>query len=218
MAITHFNTKKIHVSEFQVLYPDQKVFDHKEMTPGTIIEMDGYALSNGINHRGEEVDYLKHATVAPRLINYDDVRPPLRCTVRKVITTFTEGEPYFIIETDVEYSKREQKILRRKYHSFGLGHINRIVHKEPASVTYCFQLSCFCDLQNTLNNKLQALDPHHCFDLRAIVNKGVKDRVFFQSRITNWPFTETKYSKKRLMSWLKQNINRFKQKEYLIKL
>ncbi len=217
MAITHFNSNKVHVSEIQVLYPDQKVFDHKEFTPGTIIELDGYALTNGLNHNGEKAEYLKDATVTARLIGHDDVRPPLRCTVRKVITAITENGTYFIVETDVEYSKKEQEILRRKYHSFGLGHINRIIHKEPASILYEVQLTTFCNVQNTLVNMLQTIDPHHCFNLREIVNKGIKDRVFFQSRISNWPFTETKFSKKRLASWLKQNINRFKQKEYLLK-
>ena len=218
MAIIRTNSSKVHVSEFQVLYPDQRIVDHRDLTPGSIIEMDGYTLTNGINHKGEVAEYLKDTTVAARLIDFGDVRPPLRCKVTKIITCVTENQPYLIVQTDLEYSKKEQEILKSRYHSFGLGHINRIVHKEPEPVTYCFQLLVFGDLSNMLAAKIQKLDCHNCFDLSAIVRKGVKDGVFYQSRIIGWPYTETKYSKKRLMKWLRQNINRFKHKDYLLKL
>lgn len=218
MAIIRTNSSKVHVSEFQVLYPDQRVVDHRDLTPGTIIEMDGYTLTNGLNHKGEEAEYLKDTTVAARLIGFGDVRPPLRCKVTKVVTCISENQPYLIAQTDLEYSKKEQEILKIRYHSFGLGHINRIIHKEPEPVCCCFQLYTFGDLSAMVARKIQSLDRYTCFDLRAIVKKGIKDGVFYQSRVTGWPYTETKYSKKRLMNWLKQNINRFKHKDYLLKL
>jgi hypothetical protein len=217
MAIIRTSSSKVHVSEFQVLYPDQRIVDHHDLTPGSIIEMDGYTLTNGINHKGEVAEYLKDTTVAARLIGFGDVRPPLRCKVTKIITCVTENQPYLIVQIDLEYSKKEQEILKSRYHSFGLGHINRIIHKEPAPVTYCFQLLAFGDVSNMLAAKIQKLDCHNCFDLRAIVEKGVKDGVFHKTKTPCWPFVQAKYSKKRMIAWLKQNINRFKQKDYLMK-
>lgn len=211
-------TKKFKIPDYQLLYPDKKIIDYNDLTPGSIIEIDGYTLSSDINYKGEKINYPVNSTITQRHITQNDVRPPLRCAVRRVIITMSESETYIVVETDVEYSKKEQEILRLKYHAIGISHINRIIHKEPASTLYKVQINTFCDLHIVLANKLQTLDPYHCFDLRAIAIKGVKDKVFYQSRTTIWPFTETKYSKKRLSTWLKQNINRFKQKEYLLKL
>ena len=216
MAIIRTNSSKVHVSEFQVLYPDQRIVDHHDLTPGSIIEMDGYTLTNGINHKGEVAEYLKDTTVAARLIDFGDIRPPLRCKVTKIITCVTENQPYLIVQTDLEYSKKEQEILKSRYHSFGLGHINRIVQKENVPVVYRYALFPFEDLTVVLYNRLQMLDNHHCFDLRAIVEKGVKDGVFHKTKTPCWPFVQAKYSKKHMIAWLKQIINRFKQKGYLM--
>lgn len=213
--------EKIIPSEFQVLYPDQKLIDHTEFTPGSVIEIDGYTLCTGVDHKGEKRDYLRNQTVLSRMPSFGDVRPPLRCKVRKVHTIVSDvysGLPYFIVETDVPYNEKERKLLRRDYHSFGLGHINRIIHKEPASVVYQINLSTLCEFSNMLITKLQSMDNHLCFELNAIVKKGVSDGVFRPYKTKEWPYTAIDYSKKRLASWLKQNINRFKQKKYLINI
>lgn len=219
--------EKIIPSEFQVLYPDQKLIDHTEFTPGTVIEMDGYTLCNGLDHTGEKKDYLRDSTVQSRMPSFGDVRPPLRCKVRKVHTIVSDtysGLPYFIVETDVPYNEKERKILRRDYHSFGLGHINRIIHKEPTSVVYQINLNTMCEFSNMLITKLESMDNYFCFELNAlvrlnaIVKKGVSDGVFRPYKTKEWPYIAIDYSKKRLASWLKQNINRFKQKKYLINI
>ena len=208
---------KVITSEFQVLYPDKKIINHIELTPGTIIEMDGYTQPNGLNHKGESVDYPQDTTVTSRLISFGDVRPPLRCKVVRIRVVVSDTGPYMLVDTDLEYSEKEQEILKTKYHSFGLGHINRIVQKENVPVVYRYALFPFEDLTGVLYNRLQMLDNHHCFDLRAIVEKGVKDGVFHKTKTSCWPFVQAKYSKKRMIAWLKQNINRFKQKGYLMK-
>ena len=221
MVIAHINSNKIHVSTHQVLYPDKKAFDHTEFTLGTVIEMDGYTLCNGLDHTGEKKDYLRDSTVQSRMPSFGDVRPPLRCKVRKVHTIVSDvynNMPYFIVETDVPYSEKERRILRRDYHSFGLGHINRIIHKEPTSVVYQINLNTLCEFSNMLIAKLQSMDNHFCFELNAIVKKGISDGVFRPYKTKEWPYTAIDYSKKRLTSWLKQNINRFKQKKYLINI
>ncbi len=219
--------EKIIPSAFQVLYPDQKLIDHTEFTPGTVIEMDGYTLCNGLDHKGEKKDYLRDSTIQSRMPSFGDVRPPLRCKVRKVHTIVSDtysGLPYFIVETDVPYNEKERKLLRRDYHSFGLGHINRIIHKEPTSVVYQINLSTQCEFSNMLITKLESMDNYFCFELNAlvrlnaIVKKGVSDGVFRPYKTKEWPYIAIDYSKKRLASWLKQNINRFKQKKYLINI
>lgn len=127
---------KVSTSEFQVLYPDKKIINHIELTPGTIIEMDGYTQPNGLNHKGESDDFLKDTTITQRLISFGDVRPPLRCKVVRIRVCISDNKPYMLVDTDIEYSEKEQEILKTKYHAFNMRHINRIVHKEPEPVTY----------------------------------------------------------------------------------
>lgn len=186
------------------------------MTPGTIIEMDGYALNTGVNHKGEPVDYLGSTSVVGRLVSFDDVRKPLRCKVRKVQVCVTEASTYFIVETDIEYTEEEQKILHRKYHAFGMGHINRIIHQELRPIEFFTQSYFFCDTTAFLQSKLQAMDNHHCFNIKKVVEKGHKDGVFMKVKTNSWPYVDIKFNKKRVKSWLKQNINRLKNKKYLL--
>ena len=167
-----------------------------ELTPGSTIQIDEYTKGTGEN----TIVYCS-----------TDDQPPLVCKVRCVHVIHDTTKIHYLVETDIEYNECERKTLGEDYHVFSIAYVNNIIERINAPVKYKWFNNRFTD--SYVSKLLFALSPGTAFNLVKIIEYAKKQGV---CRTPKGELPNVHVGKnKRFKKFIKQNINRFKSREFL---
>ena len=202
------------------IYPDRRVFFPCELTVGSVIQMDGWTADTHIDCDGNVINhdpiYSPSCSTTIRFNGHvDDKRKPLVCKVKSIHVVCSGIPPYrtvdYLVETDAELNDREKDIFKERSHIFNIAHVTQILQRANAPVKYKWFVNSM--LQGYVSSLLFKLSPGTSFNVVKIIEYAKKHGVCITPKGTNPNVYVGK--NKRLKRFLKQNINRFKSKEFL---
>lgn len=202
------------------MYPDRRVYFPCELTVGSTIQMDGWTAENDKDSDGNvmELDpiYSPKTSATIRFSYKEDKRKPLVCKVKSIHAVCSGIPPYrtidYLVETDLELNEREAELFHERTHIFNITHVTDILQRVNAPVKYNWHINYM--FQDYVNMLLFKLSPGTSFNVVKIIEHAKKHGVVATPKGANRNVFVGK--NKRLKKFIKQNINRFKQKKYLV--
>ncbi len=216
-------TTKKQKPETMSVYNDKRAFFPCELTVGSTIQLDGWTAETDKDRNGEIIItdsdpiYTDLVTATIRFTNSQkDKRKPLVCKVRNIVAACSGFGNYFdinyLVETDLEYNECEKGVfITDQFHSFNIVHVTQILERANTPVKYKWFNNCFTD--SYVSKLLFALSPGTAFNLVKIIEYAKKQGVCWtpKGELPNVHVGKNKRFKK----FIKQNINRFKHKDFL---
>ncbi len=190
-----------------------------ELTVGSTIQMDGWTAESDKDSDGNAMEldpiYSPISSATIRFSYKEDKRKPLVCKVKSIYAICSGFGPHFsvdyLVETDVALNEREREMFSENDHIFNITHVTHILERANAPVKYKWFNNCFTD--GYVSKLLFALSPGTAFNLVKIIEYAKKQGVCWtpKGELPNVHVGKNKRFKK----FIKQNINRFKSREFL---
>lgn len=201
------------------MYPDRRVYFPCELTVGSTIQLDGWTAEADKDSGGNAMEfdpiYSPRVSATIRFNYKEDKRKPLVCKVKSIHAVCSGIPPYrtinYLIETDFELKKCEEEHFYKRTYVFNIDHVTAILQRVNAPVKYKWFNNCFTD--SYVSKLLFALSPGTAFNLVKIIEYAKKQGVVAtpKGELPNVHVGKNKRFKK----FIKQNINRFKSREFL---
>ncbi len=190
-----------------------------ELTVGSTIQMDGWTAESDKDSDGNAMEldpiYSPISSATIRFSYKEDKRKPLVCKVKSIYAICSGFGPHFsvdyLVETDVALNEREREMFSENDHIFNITHVTHILERANAPVKYKWFNNCFTD--GYVSKLLFTLSPGTAFNLVKIIEYAKKQGVCWtpKGELPNVHVGKNKRFKK----FIKQNINRFKSREFL---
>ena len=217
-------TTKKQKPEMMNVHKNKRAFFPCELTVGSTIQLDGWMVETDKDRNGElitneDVPYSYTTTATIRFTHsQEDKRKPLVCKVRNIVAACSGFGNYFdinyLVETDLEYNEREKGVfITDQFHSFNIVHVTQILERANAPVKYNWITYAY--RHDPIHKMLFDMCPGVDYFMPKIIDNLIEKGLIYHPD-KNRPYDYVIRNKKKLKAHLKRNINRFKQKGYLM--